>query len=91
MSGNQQRPDIRCEGFIVAPTDVLDDHSPRPAPGQQTDLLRASHRGRTPPQALCFVFANAACACATGRYRGLVEGMTVRSAPAPGRGAGSAI
>lgn len=28
MSGNQQGPDIMCEVFILAPTDVLDDHSP---------------------------------------------------------------
>jgi uncharacterized protein YbcI len=26
MSGNQQDPDIMCEVFIVAPTDLVDDH-----------------------------------------------------------------
>jgi len=25
MSGNQQDPDIMCEVFILAPTDLLDD------------------------------------------------------------------
>ena len=26
MSGNQQDPDIMCEVFIFAPTDLVDDH-----------------------------------------------------------------
>jgi uncharacterized protein YbcI len=26
MSGNQQDPDIMCEVFILAPTDLVDDH-----------------------------------------------------------------
>jgi uncharacterized protein YbcI len=26
MSGNQQRPDMMCEVFILAPTDLVDDH-----------------------------------------------------------------
>jgi uncharacterized protein YbcI len=26
MSGNQQSPDIMCEVFILAPTDIIDDH-----------------------------------------------------------------
>ena len=26
MSGNQQNPDIMCEVFILAPTDLVDDH-----------------------------------------------------------------
>jgi uncharacterized protein YbcI len=26
MSGNQQEPDMMCEVFILAPTDLLDDH-----------------------------------------------------------------
>lgn len=26
MSGNQQDPDIMCELFILAPTDLVDDH-----------------------------------------------------------------
>ena len=42
MSGNQQDPDIMCEVFILAPTDLVDDHEitagraapevPKPAP-----------------------------------------------------------
>jgi len=28
MSGNQQGPDIMCEVFILAPTDLLDDGAP---------------------------------------------------------------
>jgi uncharacterized protein YbcI len=36
MSGNQQHPDMMCEVFILAPTDLVDEHeSPangRPAP-----------------------------------------------------------
>jgi uncharacterized protein YbcI len=32
MSGNQQDPDIMCEVFILAPTDLVDDHEiPAPA------------------------------------------------------------
>ena len=26
MSGNQQDPDMMCEVFILAPTDLIDDH-----------------------------------------------------------------
>ncbi len=26
MSGNQQHPDIMCEVFILAPTDLIDEH-----------------------------------------------------------------
>ena len=36
MSGNQQDPDIMCEVFILAPTDLVDDHeitASGPAPG----------------------------------------------------------
>ncbi len=29
MSGNQQHPDIMCEVFILAPTDLMDDHEIR--------------------------------------------------------------
>jgi uncharacterized protein YbcI len=32
MSGNQQDPDIMCEVFILAPTDLVDDHEIPPAP-----------------------------------------------------------
>jgi uncharacterized protein YbcI len=33
MSGNQQDPDIMCEVFILAPTDLVDDHEfPNDAP-----------------------------------------------------------
>lgn len=30
MSGNQQDPDIMCEVFILAPTDLVDDHELAP-------------------------------------------------------------
>ena len=30
MSGNQQDPDIMCEVFILAPTDLLDEHELEP-------------------------------------------------------------
>jgi uncharacterized protein YbcI len=33
MSGNQQDPDIMCEVFILAPTDLVDDHEIAPAGG----------------------------------------------------------
>ena len=34
MSGNQQDPDIMCEVFILAPTDLVDDHEiAPPVPG----------------------------------------------------------
>jgi uncharacterized protein YbcI len=36
MSGNQQQPDMMCEVFILAPTDLVDDHEHphrRPARG----------------------------------------------------------
>jgi uncharacterized protein YbcI len=36
MSGNQQDPDIMCEVFILAPTDLLDDDE-LPRLGQSTD------------------------------------------------------
>jgi uncharacterized protein YbcI len=32
MSGNQQDPDIMCEVFILAPTDLVDDDEIPPAP-----------------------------------------------------------
>jgi uncharacterized protein YbcI len=31
MSGNQQHPDLMCEVFILAPTDLLDEHELEPA------------------------------------------------------------
>jgi uncharacterized protein YbcI len=31
MSGNQQAPDIMCEVFILAPTDLVDEHELPPA------------------------------------------------------------
>ncbi len=40
MSGNQQHPDLMCEVFILAPTDLLDEHELEshglllPGPGQ---------------------------------------------------------
>ena len=41
MSGNQQNPDIMCEVFILAPTDLIDDHE-IPASGlpRTDDLTR---------------------------------------------------
>jgi uncharacterized protein YbcI len=43
MSGNQQDPDIMCEVFILAPTDLVDDHeipaSARP-PARDRPLTR---------------------------------------------------
>jgi len=33
MSGNQQRPDMMCEVFILAPTDLVDGHE-RPTAGR---------------------------------------------------------
>jgi uncharacterized protein YbcI len=32
MSGNQQDPDIMCEVFILAPTDLVDDHETPDSP-----------------------------------------------------------
>jgi uncharacterized protein YbcI len=31
MSGNQQEPDMMCEVFILAPTDLLGEHEHRPS------------------------------------------------------------
>ena len=31
MSGNQQDPDVMCEVFVLAPTDLVDDHEIPPA------------------------------------------------------------
>ena len=44
MSGNQQDPDIMCEVFILAPTDLLDDH-------QNTGSEAAPEAGEPPPAA----------------------------------------
>ena len=35
MSGNQQDPDIMCEVFILAPTDLVDDHELPPVTPDQ--------------------------------------------------------
>ena len=45
MSGNQQDPDIMCEVFILAPTDLVDDHE---LPGTTRPPLS---RPRRPPAA----------------------------------------
>ena len=37
MSGNQQDPDIMCEVFILAPTDLVDDHELRREPPPSDD------------------------------------------------------
>jgi hypothetical protein len=34
MSGNQQDPDIMCEVFILAPTDLVDAHEMPEAPNR---------------------------------------------------------
>jgi uncharacterized protein YbcI len=36
MSGNQQDPDLMCEVFILAPTDLVDDHE---IPGTETSAI----------------------------------------------------
>ncbi len=36
MSGNQQDPDLMCEVFILAPTDLVDDHE---IPGTGTSAI----------------------------------------------------
>lgn len=41
MSGNQQDPDIMCEVFILAPTDLVDDH-------ELPDSTRGSRPHRPP-------------------------------------------
>jgi uncharacterized protein YbcI len=38
MSGNQQDPDIMCEVFILAPTDLIDDHE-IPAPDSDSPRM----------------------------------------------------
>jgi uncharacterized protein YbcI len=38
MSGNQQDPDMMCEVFILAPTDLVDDH-------EMTEAVRRSPTG----------------------------------------------
>lgn len=35
MSGNQQDPDIMCEVFILAPSDLVEEHELRPAGGNR--------------------------------------------------------
>jgi uncharacterized protein YbcI len=42
MSGNQQDPDLMCEVFILAPTDLVDEHESR---------QRAPRQGDATPQA----------------------------------------
>jgi uncharacterized protein YbcI len=37
MSGNQQHPDMMCEVFILAPTDLLDEHE-MPSNGRASPL-----------------------------------------------------
>jgi uncharacterized protein YbcI len=45
MSGNQQGPDIMCEVFILAPTDLLDDNGRPPSPRLRPDASRSGERG----------------------------------------------
>ena len=47
MSGNQQDPDIMCEVFILAPTDLVDDaRDPRRLPARAGRCQDDRHRGR---------------------------------------------
>jgi uncharacterized protein YbcI len=49
MSGNQQHPDMMCEVFILAPTDLVDDHEIPLAPGPAvTDAASRESRGNAP-------------------------------------------
>jgi len=51
MSGNQQDPDIMCEVFILAPTDLLDDHA-IPDGGPTARRVTEATRGRAPQAAV---------------------------------------
>ena len=44
MSGNQQDPDIMCEVFVLAPTELIDAHElgTREPPSQSTDAPSAA-------------------------------------------------
>ena len=44
MSGNQQDPDIMCEVFVLAPTELIDEHelSTREPPSESTDAPPAA-------------------------------------------------
>ena len=92
MSGNQQAPDIMCEVFILAPTDLhRRQRGGRPARASGLTLPGpgsvARARARRPRASLdCVVLMNAAGVRATGVYRQRAEGMKVRSAP-PDNGA----
>jgi uncharacterized protein YbcI len=46
MSGNQQHPDIMCEVFILAPTDLVDDDETRD--GEPSSDDRSRRRGQEP-------------------------------------------
>jgi uncharacterized protein YbcI len=45
MSGNQQDPDLMCEVFILAPTDLVDDHE---LPASKTSAPSAEETARGP-------------------------------------------
>ena len=45
MSGNQQHPDIMCEVFILAPTDLVDDHEFPESLGSLTRLAACAKFG----------------------------------------------
>ena len=52
MSGNQQDPDIMCEVFILAPTDLLDDHEVRSTrPSSDVGATPPASRAEAPPPA----------------------------------------
>lgn len=53
MSGNQQNPDIMCEVFILAPTDLVDDTDPLGDPPAPTATPVAWRTGmRMGPESL---------------------------------------
>ena len=52
MSGNQQDPDIMCEVFILAPTDLVDDHEFRAQqPSSEGGATPAPSEAEAPPPA----------------------------------------
>jgi uncharacterized protein YbcI len=48
MSGNQQDPDVMCEVFILAPTDLVDDHE---IPQSKAEPAPAETPADAPPSA----------------------------------------
>jgi hypothetical protein len=48
MSGNQQDPDTMCEVFILAPTDLVDDHEITASAPATVDVRRRVQGGGHP-------------------------------------------